>query len=117
MDLERPERLVRAGSNMWRTHHTRQSGRRSRIGHARGGAPCQRGGQRCSDASTAACPSLISGSGTFGVVASLNLPSTRPATYRSRKVSAMNLLNLALWIVQGFLALFFLAAGAPKLIV
>ena len=28
----------------------------------------------------------------------------------------MNVLNLALWSVQGFLALFFLAAGAPKLI-
>src|SRR5213596_1805334 len=27
-----------------------------------------------------------------------------------------NLLNLVLWSVQGFLALFFLAAGAPKLI-
>src|SRR5438876_9102092 len=29
---------------------------------------------------------------------------------------AMNMLNLVLWSVQGFLALFFLAAGAPKLI-
>jgi hypothetical protein len=28
----------------------------------------------------------------------------------------MNVLNLVLWSVQGFLALFFLAAGAPKLI-
>src|SRR5213593_4311252 len=27
-----------------------------------------------------------------------------------------NVLNLVLWSVQGFLALFFLAAGAPKLI-
>src|SRR3989454_1241357 len=31
-------------------------------------------------------------------------------------MNAMNTLNLVLWIVQGFLALFFLAAGAPKLI-
>ncbi len=31
-------------------------------------------------------------------------------------MNAMNMLNLALWSVQGFLALFFLAAGAPKLI-
>src|SRR6266571_553447 len=31
-------------------------------------------------------------------------------------MTAMNLLNLVLWSVQGFLALFFLAAGAPKLI-
>lgn len=28
----------------------------------------------------------------------------------------MNVLNIVLWSVQGFLALFFLAAGAPKLI-
>src|SRR2546422_660766 len=31
-------------------------------------------------------------------------------------MNAMNILNLVLWGVQGFLALFFLAAGAPKLI-
>jgi hypothetical protein len=31
-------------------------------------------------------------------------------------MNAMNVLNLVLWSVQGFLALFFLAAGAPKLI-
>ena len=31
-------------------------------------------------------------------------------------MNAMNLLNLVLWSVQGFLALFFLAAGAPKLL-
>jgi len=31
-------------------------------------------------------------------------------------MNAMNTLNLVLWSVQGFLALFFLAAGAPKLI-
>jgi len=31
-------------------------------------------------------------------------------------MKAMNLLNVALWSVQGFLALFFLAAGAPKLL-
>ena len=31
-------------------------------------------------------------------------------------MNAMNGLNLVLWSVQGFLALFFLAAGAPKLI-
>jgi len=31
-------------------------------------------------------------------------------------MNAMNILNLVLWIVQGLLALFFLAAGAPKLI-
>ena len=31
-------------------------------------------------------------------------------------MNAMNLLNVALWSVQGFLALFFLAAGAPKLL-
>ena len=31
-------------------------------------------------------------------------------------MNAMNMLNLVLWSVQGFLALFFLAAGAPKLI-
>ena len=31
-------------------------------------------------------------------------------------MSGMNLLNVVLWSVQGFLALFFLAAGAPKLI-
>jgi len=31
-------------------------------------------------------------------------------------VNATNALNLVLWSVQGFLALFFLAAGAPKLI-
>ena len=31
-------------------------------------------------------------------------------------MNAMNLLNVVLWSVQGFLALFFLAAGAPKLI-
>jgi DoxX-like family len=31
-------------------------------------------------------------------------------------MNAMNGLNLVLWGVQGFLALFFLAAGAPKLI-
>src|SRR6266568_2359819 len=31
-------------------------------------------------------------------------------------MTTMNLLNLVLWSVQGFLALFFLAAGAPKLI-
>ena len=30
-------------------------------------------------------------------------------------MNAMNLLNVVLWSVQGFLALFFLAAGAPKL--
>ncbi len=29
-------------------------------------------------------------------------------------MNAMNVLNLVLWSVQGFLALFFLAAGAPK---
>jgi hypothetical protein len=31
-------------------------------------------------------------------------------------MNAMNLLNVVLWSVQGFLALFFLAAGVPKLI-
>jgi len=31
-------------------------------------------------------------------------------------MNAMNLLNVVLWSVQGFVALFFLAAGAPKLI-
>jgi len=31
-------------------------------------------------------------------------------------MNATNLLNVVLWSVQGFLALFFLAAGAPKLI-
>src|SRR6059036_3984043 len=31
-------------------------------------------------------------------------------------MNAMNTLNVVLWSVQGFLALFFLAAGAPKLI-
>ena len=31
-------------------------------------------------------------------------------------MTAINLLNVVLWSVQGFLALFFLAAGAPKLI-
>ena len=31
-------------------------------------------------------------------------------------MNAMNMSNLVLWGVQGFLALFFLAAGAPKLI-
>ncbi len=31
-------------------------------------------------------------------------------------MNAMNVVNLVLWSVQGFLALFFLAAGAPKLI-
>src|SRR6266567_4422141 len=31
-------------------------------------------------------------------------------------MNAINTLNLVLWSVQGFLALFFLAAGAPKLI-
>src|SRR5919109_1447820 len=30
-------------------------------------------------------------------------------------MNAMNVLNIVLWSVQGFLALFFLAAGAPKL--
>ncbi|MGH2775316.1 MAG: DoxX family protein [Actinomycetota bacterium] len=30
-------------------------------------------------------------------------------------MNAMNVLDIALWSVQGFLALFFLAAGAPKL--
>jgi hypothetical protein len=30
-------------------------------------------------------------------------------------MNAMNVLNVVLWSVQGFLALFFLAAGAPKL--
>src|SRR5438128_6436235 len=33
-----------------------------------------------------------------------------------QQMNAMNMLNLVLWSVQGFLALFFLAAGAPKLI-
>src|SRR5207248_3075040 len=31
-------------------------------------------------------------------------------------MNAMNVSNIVLWSVQGFLALFFLAAGAPKLI-
>src|SRR6266540_3179538 len=31
-------------------------------------------------------------------------------------MSALNILNPVLWSVQGFLAIFFLAAGAPKLI-
>ena len=31
-------------------------------------------------------------------------------------MNAMNVLNIVLWSVQGFLALFFLAAGAPKII-
>jgi uncharacterized membrane protein len=31
-------------------------------------------------------------------------------------MNAMNVLNVVLWSVQGFLALFFLAAGVPKLI-
>src|SRR5437764_10762295 len=31
-------------------------------------------------------------------------------------MNEMNVLNVVLWSVQGFLALFFLAAGAPKLI-
>src|SRR5256885_11819970 len=31
-------------------------------------------------------------------------------------MNEMNVLNVALWSVQGFLALFFLAAGAPKLL-
>jgi hypothetical protein len=31
-------------------------------------------------------------------------------------MDAVNVLNLVLWSVQGFLALFFLAAGAPKLL-
>ncbi len=31
-------------------------------------------------------------------------------------MNGMNMLNLVLWNVQGFLALFFVAAGAPKLI-
>src|SRR6266540_2642305 len=31
-------------------------------------------------------------------------------------MNAMNVVNLVLWSVQGFLALFFLAVGAPKLI-
>ena len=30
-------------------------------------------------------------------------------------MNAMNVLNVVLWSVQGFLALFFLAAGAPKI--
>src|SRR6266511_3659074 len=30
-------------------------------------------------------------------------------------MNAMNVVNLVLWSVQGFLALFFIAAGAPKL--
>lgn len=30
-------------------------------------------------------------------------------------MDAMNVLNIVLWSVQGFLALFFLAAGAPKI--
>jgi uncharacterized membrane protein YphA (DoxX/SURF4 family) len=30
-------------------------------------------------------------------------------------MNAMNVLNIVLWSVQGFLALFFLAAGAPKI--
>src|SRR5438105_2530954 len=35
---------------------------------------------------------------------------------KDRNMNEMNLLNVVLWSVQGFLALFFLAAGAPKLI-
>src|SRR5438093_2371553 len=35
---------------------------------------------------------------------------------KERQMNAMNMLNLVLWIVQGLLALFFLAAGAPKVI-
>src|SRR5437899_12448294 len=35
---------------------------------------------------------------------------------KEQPMNAMNILNLVLWSVQGFLALFFLAAGAPKLI-
>src|ERR687886_2892488 len=31
-------------------------------------------------------------------------------------MNAMNVLNVVLWSVQGFLALFFLAAGAPKIL-
>src|SRR5215207_139163 len=31
-------------------------------------------------------------------------------------MNAMNTLNIVLWSVQGFLALFFLAAGAPKIL-
>jgi hypothetical protein len=31
-------------------------------------------------------------------------------------MNAMNVLDIALWSVQGFLALFFLAAGAPKIL-
>ena len=31
-------------------------------------------------------------------------------------MNEMNVLNVVLWSVQGFLALFFLASGAPKLI-
>jgi hypothetical protein len=31
-------------------------------------------------------------------------------------MNAMNVLNIVLWSVQGFLALFFLAAGAPKIL-
>ena len=31
-------------------------------------------------------------------------------------MSAMNVLNIVLWSVQGFLALFFLAGGAPKIL-
>src|SRR5438128_2745782 len=31
-------------------------------------------------------------------------------------MESMDMLNLVLWSVQGFLALFFLAAGAPKII-
>src|SRR5947209_6512774 len=47
--------------------------------------------------------------------------ATRPAVelpkkHRSGKMNEMNVLNVVLWGVQGFLALFFLAAGAPKLI-
>ena len=31
-------------------------------------------------------------------------------------MTAMTVLNVVLWSVQGFLALFFLAAGAPKIV-
>src|SRR5829696_1940074 len=31
-------------------------------------------------------------------------------------MNAINVLNIVLWSVQGFLALFFLAAGAPKIL-
>src|SRR5437660_11824149 len=44
------------------------------------------------------------------------LPWQLRTKHRSGTMNELNVLNLVLWSVQGFLALFFLAAGAPKII-